>query len=66
MVTLSFDDVTICMSLNDWEKFRNFMRIAVNTLPVECVKDNEELLGQLGMGYHAFTRLYKEKVADVG
>ena len=64
MVTLSFDDVTIAMSVSDWDKFRGFMRTAVNTLPIECVKEYEELLGQIGMGYHTYARLYKEKIVD--
>jgi len=64
MVTLSFDDVTLAMSHSDYEKFRVLMRKAVNSLPIECVIQYEELLGQIGMGYHTYARLYKEKIVD--
>jgi hypothetical protein len=64
MVTLSFDDVSLTMNHTDYEKFRVVMREAVNSLPIECVKQYEELLGQIGMGYHTYARLYKEKIVD--
>lgn len=64
MVALSFDDVSLTMSHSDYDKFRAVMREAVNSLPIEYVKQYEELLGQIGMGYHTYARLYKEKIVD--
>lgn len=64
MVTLSLDVVSLTMSHSDYDKFRAVMREAVKSLPIECVKEYEELLGQIGMGYHTYARLYKEKIVD--
>lgn len=64
MVALSLDVVSLTMSHSDYDKFRAVMREAVNSLPIEYVKQYEELLGQIGMGYHTYTRLYKEKIVD--
>ena len=64
MVALSLDVVSLIMSHSDYDKFRAVMREAVNSLPIEYVKQYEELLGQIGMGYHTYARLYKEKIVD--
>lgn len=64
MVALSLDVVSLTMSHSDYDKFRAVMREAVNSLPIEYVKQYEELLGQIGMGYHTYARLYKEKIVD--
>lgn len=64
MITLSFDDVSLTMSANDWNQFRNFMTWVVETAPIECISEYQNLLDQLGMGFCTHTRLYKEKMAN--
>jgi hypothetical protein len=64
MVTLSFDDVTLTMSANDYRLFRNFMVCAIDSVPIDCLVEFQELLMQVGMGFATDTRLYKEKIVD--
>jgi hypothetical protein len=61
MITLSFDDVSLTMSPYDWDRLRKFLTWAIETVPVECVREYEVLLEQIGMGFATHTRLYKEK-----
>ena len=62
MVTLSFDDVTLAMNANDWDRLRKFLTWAIETVPAECVLEYSVLLEQIGMGFATHTRLYKEKL----
>ena len=64
MITLSFDDVSLTMSTYDWDRLRKFLTWAIETVPIECVKEYEVLLDQMGMGFASNTRLYKEKMID--
>lgn len=64
MVTLSFDDVTLAMSANDYRLFRNFMVCAIDSVPINCLIEFQTLLEQVGMGFATYTRLYKEKITD--
>lgn len=64
MIKLSFDDVTLTMGAYDWKKFRGFMSAAIEHLPIEYVLEYEIMLDQIGMGFSADTRLYKEKIVD--
>jgi hypothetical protein len=64
MVTLSFDDVSLTMNANDWHMFRNFMTIAIDSVPIYTVIKYQDLLDQIGMGYQTHDRLYKEKIVD--
>ena len=65
MITLSFNDVSLIMNANDWDKLRKFLTCAIESVPVECVAEYEEMLVQIGMGFATHTRLYKEKISVV-
>ena len=61
MVTLSFDDVSLTMNPNDWDRLQKFLTWAIEAMPVECIAEYEVLLDQIGLGFATHTRLYKEK-----
>ncbi len=61
MANISFGDVTLSMKADEWQEFRRFMKLAVNNLPIEYVKQYEDMLIDVGVGFAVQFRLYEEK-----
>ncbi|NBW37666.1 MAG: hypothetical protein EBR30_22135 [Cytophagia bacterium] len=64
MIVLSFSEVQLLLSSGDYDALRAFLSEAIDVLPIATVKKYEQMLGNIGVGYQTYSRLYKEKVID--